>query len=443
LNEFHEKCAKKRKIFGPDIKRELSNAVSFVAVSKGSASTFDVIVIGGGAAGFYAATQACEMKPLRVLILEKSNKVLAKVKISGGGRCNVTHNCFNPFQLATHYPRGEKALKNIFKVFDAEKTAEWFEQSGVELKTENDGRMFPVTDNSQTIIDCLMGKSFQLAIKLELSEGVVEVRKESDHFLITTQSGKSYESKNVVIATGGSPNSQSYDWIRKLGHSIVPPIPSLFTFNDSEKKFNDLMGVSVPDGEVRIAGSKFVQRGPVLITHWGLSGPAVIKLSAWAADYLHGVNYDFTALVSWVGPMREDDMKSTLDSFKKTKAKQKVISNPQFGLPQRLWTKLCELSGIEETKIWSELALKYSNRLMEFLIRCPFQIKGKTTFKEEFVTCGGVDLKDVNLETMESKVVSGLYFAGEVLNIDGETGGFNFQAAWSTGYLAAKAIASK
>jgi predicted Rossmann fold flavoprotein len=443
LNEFHEKGAKKRKIFRVSAKTELSNAISFVAVNKSSPSTFDLIVIGGGAAGFYAAIQACEEKPLHVLILEKSNKVLAKVKISGGGRCNVTHNCFNPFQLSSHYPRGEKALKNIFKKYEAEKTVAWFEQNGVELKTEEDGRMFPVTNDSQTIIDCLMGKSFQLGIKLELSEGVVEIKKEGSIFSITTRSGKDYLADNVLIATGGNPNIQSYDWIQKLGHTIVHPIPSLFTFNDSEKKFNDLMGVSVPAGEVRIAGSKFLQQGPVLITHWGLSGPAVIKLSAWAADYLHGLNYNFTALVSWVGPMKEDEMKATLDSFRKTKGKQKVISNPQFGLPQRLWTKLCELSGIEEVKIWSELAVKNSNRLMEFLIRCPFQIKGKTTFKEEFVTCGGVDLKEVNLETMESKIVGGLYFAGEVLNIDGETGGFNFQAAWSTGYVAAKAISAK
>lgn len=414
-----------------------------MAVSKSSPSTFDLIVVGGGAAGFFTAIQACEQKQLSVLILEKSNKVLSKVKISGGGRCNVTHNCFNPFQLATHYPRGEKALKNIFKTYDAEKTVGWFEQNGVELKTEDDGRMFPVTDDSQTIVDCLMSRTFQLGIKLELSEGVVEIKKEGNTFSIKTQSGKNFETKNVMIATGGNPNTHSYDWIRDLGHTIVPPIPSLFTFNDSEKKFNELMGVAVPNGEVKIAGSKFSQIGPVLITHWGLSGPAVIKLSSWAADYLHSVNYTFTALVSWVGPMKEDEMKSALDSFKKTKSKQKVISNPQFGLPQRLWTKLCELSGVEESKIWSELALKNSNRLMEFLIRCPFQIKGKTTFKEEFVTCGGVDLREVNLETMESKIVSGLYFAGEVLNIDGETGGFNFQAAWSTGYIAGKSIATK
>jgi predicted Rossmann fold flavoprotein len=402
---------------------------------------FDLIVIGGGAAGFYGAIQAREIKPLEILILEKSNKVLSKVKISGGGRCNVTHDCDNPFELASHYPRGEKQLKNVFKKYDASKTINWFHENGVTLKVEDDGRMFPITDNSETIIECLMKKITSLKIKLALGEGVTEITKEANGFLVTTLTGKSFLAQNILIAMGGNPNAQSYDWIKKLGHNIVPPIPSLFTFNDSEKKFNDLMGVAVANGEVRIAGTKFSQTGPVLITHWGLSGPAVIKLSSWAAEHLNSVKYDFTALVSWVGPITEEKMKTTLEEFKKTKGKQKVIANPQFGIPQRLWTRFCELSGVEENKIWSELSLKSTNRLMEYLIRCPFKIQGKTTFKEEFVTCGGVDLKEVDMDTMESKIVKGLYFAGEVLNIDGETGGFNFQAAWSTGYLAGKAIA--
>jgi predicted Rossmann fold flavoprotein len=402
---------------------------------------FDLIVIGGGAAGFFGAIQAAEMKPgLRVLILEKSTKLLSKVKVSGGGRCNVTHNCFDPIKLSHHYPRGEKQLRNIFKPFHAEHTVSWFKSKGVLLKAEEDGRMFPVTDNSQTVIDCFMREALRLKIKIETSEGVVAAVYEEDHFKIFTSTNKTFTSENILIAIGGHPNPQAYDWIASMGHSIVSPIPSLFTFNDSDKKFKDLMGVAVPNAEVKIAGTKFTSQGPVLITHWGLSGPAVIKLSAWAAEHLHKLNYEFTTLISWVGVIKEDDIRNFFTDHKNTKGKQKIFKNPLFQLPQRLWTRLCELSEIEEKKIWSELPQKNLNRLIEFLIRCPFQIKGKTTFKEEFVTCGGVDLKEVDLETLESKKVKGLFFSGEVLNMDGETGGFNFQAAWSTAYAAAKGI---
>lgn len=402
---------------------------------------YDLIVIGGGAAGFFGAIQAATLKPgLKVLLLEKSNKLLAKVKVSGGGRCNVTHHCFDAAQLSRHYPRGEKPLRNVFRTYEASKTVAWFESKNVKLKTEDDGRMFPITDSSQTIIDCLMQEALRLKIRIEMGEGVVRLDRHEDGFDVHTQTGKTYQTDNVLAATGGSPGKQAYDWIAHAGHTIVPPIPSLFTFNDSEKKFSDLMGVAVPAAEVRIAGTKLSQEGPVLITHWGLSGPAVIKLSAWAAEHLHNIQYQFTALVSWIGPAKEDDIRLQLLEQKKNRGKQKVLSNPLFALPQRLWFRICELADIDANKIWAELPQKNMNRLMEFLIRCPFQIKGKTTFKEEFVTCGGVDLKEVDLETMQSKKMPGLYFAGEVLNIDGETGGFNFQAAWSTAYLAAKAI---
>lgn len=275
-----------------------------------------------------------------------------------------------------------------------------------------------------------------------MGEAVISAAKRGDDFEITTSSA-TYSCTNLLIAAGGNPNIQFYEWISQLGHTIVPPIPSLFTLNDSENHFKDLMGLSVPNAEVRIAGTKLLQEGPVLITHWGLSGPAVIKLSAWAAEYLNQHKHEFTALVSWIGPTTESQIQKQLLEFKQAKGKQKVYTNPQFGIPQRLWTRLCELSQIEESKIWAEVAQKNLNRLMEFLIRCPFKIKGKTTFKEEFVTCGGVDLKEVDVERMESKLVKNLFFAGEVLNIDGETGGFNFQAAWSTAYLAAKSITAK
>ena len=413
-------------------------------MEKSNLEKFDLIVVGGGAAGFYGAIRAAEFNPaLKILILEKSNKVLAKVKISGGGRCNVTHDCLEPFKLARHYPRGEKSLKSIFKAHNVADTIEWFKSKGVELKIEEDGRMFPVTDDSQTIIDCLMREALSHKVKIQMGEAVTSARKVDDHFEIETQSQNHYVSKSLLIASGGNPGSQFYDWIAKLGHTIVPPIPSLFTFNDSENNFKDLMGLAVSNAEVRIAGTKLSQEGPVLITHWGLSGPAVIKISAWAAEYLNQQKYEFTALVSWIGKTTESEIQRQLQDFKQTKGRQKIYTNPQFGIPQRLWTRLCELSQIEENKIWSEVSQKNLNKLMEYLIRCPFKIKGKTTFKEEFVTCGGVDLKEVDVERMESKIVPKLFFAGEVLNIDGETGGFNFQAAWSTGFVASKSITAK
>lgn len=401
-------------------------------------SNFDLIVAGGGAAGFYGAIQAAELHSgLKILIIEKSGKLLSKVRVSGGGRCNVTHHCFEPVKLSRHYPRGEKKLRSLFKQYDAGKTVSWFASKGVELKTEEDGRMFPVTDNSQTIIDCFMHEAGYHKMRIETGDGVVRIKPGADFFEVITQSGKVYSAPRVLIATGGSPKADAYHWIEELGHTVLPPIPSLFTFNDPEKRFADLMGIAVAHAEVRIAASKFKQEGPVLITHWGLSGPAVIKLSAWAAEYLHAMHYNFTALVSWIGPAREETLRAYLQEQKTGRSKQKIYSNPLFELPQRLWVRLCELSEVDDKKIWAELSQKSLNKLLENLMRCPFEIKGKTTFKEEFVTCGGVDLQEVDLQTMESKKVKGVFFAGEVLNIDGETGGFNFQSAWSTGFIAA------
>jgi len=404
---------------------------------------FDLIVIGGGAAGFFGAIQAAEMKPtLKVLILEKSNKILSKVRISGGGRCNVTHHCYNPFELAHHYPRGEKFLKNLFKSFHAEHVVNWFASKGVVLKAEDDGRMFPTTDTSQTIINCFVLRTQALNIKIEMGKAVTRIEEDRNGLRISCSDGASYETKKVLITTGGSPNKQSYNFIADLNHTIREPIPSLFTFNDSENKFKDLMGIAVPNAEVKIAGTKFLQTGPILITHWGLSGPAVIKLSSWAAVHLYESNYQFTALVNWLGQTKEDELRATLMEYKLSRTKQRVLSNALFSLPQRLSERLCKLAEIDDTKTWPELPQKKINKLIEFLIRCPFEIKGKTTFKEEFVTCGGVDLSEVNFETMESRKLRNVFFAGEVLNIDGETGGFNFQTAWTTGFIAAKAITS-
>lgn len=399
---------------------------------------FDLVVIGGGAAGFFGAIAAAEMNPsLSILILEKTTKLLSKVKVSGGGRCNVTHHCYEPSPLAKHYPRGSKELKSLFRKFQAKDVVEWFESKNVNLKTEEDGRMFPVSDNSQTIIDCFLYEAGRHHIEVRIHTEAKKINSLGDKFSIEINSGQIL-TKKILIATGGYNHLENYEWLKP--NAIIPPIPSLFTFNDSKKNFKDLMGVSVSEAEVKIAGTKFSETGPVLITHWGLSGPGVIKLSAWAAEYLHEKKYEFTALVNWTGSMSEEELRKHLSELNTNHGKQKITGNPMYNIPSRLWLRLCELAEIEESWTWAILPRKNMNRLIEFLIRCPFEIKGKTTFKEEFVTCGGVDLKSIDLETMESKQTKGIYFAGEVLNIDGETGGFNFQSAWTTAYVAAKAI---
>ena len=405
---------------------------------------FDLIVIGGGAAGFFGAIIAAAKKTgLSILILEKTSKLLSKVKVSGGGRCNVTHNCFEATPLAKHYPRGQKELKALFRKFQAKDIVAWFESKNVKLKAEEDGRMFPVTDNSQTIIDCFINEAERNKINIKLNSEVTKITPINKGFQVQVGKDEVYIAKKILIATGGYNNLNSYQWIAKTSHPIINPIPSLFTFNDTEKKFTDLMGIAVANAEVKIAGTKLSEQGPVLLTHWGLSGPAVIKLSAWAADYLHGLHYTFTALVNWTGNTTEDELRSLFSNMKEKHGKQKVLTNPMFSIPQRLWQRLCELAEIQEAKIWAELPQKNMNKLLEHLIRCPFLIKGKTTFKEEFVTCGGVDLQSIDLETMQSKTMKGLYFAGEVLDIDGETGGFNFQSAWTTAWVAAQHISSQ
>lgn len=405
---------------------------------------FDLVVVGGGAAGFFGAIQAAEQCPgMRIVLLEKSNRLLAKVKISGGGRCNVTHHCFEPSPLSQHYPRGEKTLRTLFKEFHAGHAVAWFREKGVPLKTEGDGRMFPETDSSQTVIDCFMREALRHRIQIVMACAVSKLTHGGDTIELQCLRGETFRARMVLVASGGHTSAAAYDWLRATGHTVVPTIPSLFTFNDASKSFADLMGVAVPQAQVMIAGTKFVQDGPLLVTHWGLSGPAVIRLSAWAAEFLYQAGYRFTALVSWIGKTSEENVRANLHAYKLQHGQQRVIAHPLYNLPQRLWQKLCSLAAIEETTRWSELPKKNTNKLLENLIRCPFSIQGKTTFKEEFVTCGGIDLKEVHTGTMESKRLPGLFFAGEVLNIDGETGGFNFQAAWTTAYIAARAIASR
>jgi predicted Rossmann fold flavoprotein len=404
---------------------------------------YDLIVVGGGAAGFFGAIQAAERKAgLKILILEKSSKLLTKVKVSGGGRCNVTHYEYNPIRLAQHYPRGEKLLKRLFRKYQAADVVKWFEEKGIRIKAEEDGRMFPVTNSSQTIIDCFMALAMKYNIGIERNQAVTKLDRQGDELALTTQSGKKFLAKYVLVAVGGHSQRSAYHWLEASGHVITPLAPSLFTFNDPSKKFIHLMGVAVDGAVVKIAGTKLSQAGPVLITHWGLSGPAVIRLSAWAAEYLQKANYEFTVLISWIGDKKENLLREELLQSSR-KSKQKITVNPLYKLPLRLWQTLCDEAGIKEDKIWSELGNRNVNKLIEQLIRCPFTIRGKTTFKEEFVTSGGVDLGEINSETLESKKIPNLFFAGEVLNVDGETGGFNFQAAWTTAWIAAQSISKK
>ena len=398
-------------------------------------------VIGGGAAGFFGAIAAAEAKA-EVILLEKTTKLLAKVKVSGGGRCNVTHSCFDVNLLLKNYPRGLKELKKTFQQFSVNDTIKWYEERGVRLKTEADGRMFPVTDSSQTIIDCLSFEAAKHKVKIITGAAVTKIEKKGNCFYVTTLSDEVFSFDKLLVATGGYPKEDAYHWLKETSHSIVPPVPSLFTFNIPNSKFEGLQGISVPMASIKIAGSKTIQSGPVLITHWGLSGPAVLKLSAWEARNLHEANYHFTIMINWVPEYTEDMMREELTKIKKEDFRKTIYSNPYFNLPRRLWERLVTLAEINEAIKWADLPAKNLNKLLEELIRCCMTVSGKTTFKEEFVTCGGVNLKEVDFTTMQSKLCPGLYFAGEALDVDAVTGGFNFQAAWATGYIAGKAMAT-
>ena len=400
-----------------------------------------VVVIGGGAAGFFGAISCARFNyNAEITLLERSEKLLSKVRISGGGRCNVTHACFDNNKLVKYYPRGNKELKIPFSFFSTNQTVDWFESRGVKLKAEADGRMFPVTDSSQSIVDCLIREARVLGVKIMTGFAVGGIEPRGKEWLVKLRGGENMICDRVLVACGGNPNDESYNWLRELGHEVVPPVPSLFTFNVPNSRLNGLQGISVPNAEIRIEGTKLENSGPLLITHWGFSGPAILKLSAWAAREIHDMNYEFNVHINWVPKYSEEMMKKELQEIKEKHPKKVVFSTPFFDIPRRLWERMVNISEIDDEIRWGDVPSKKLNKLMEELIKGVHWVKGKTTFKEEFVTCGGVDLKDINLLSMESTKHKGLFFAGEILNVDGVTGGFNFQAAWTTGFIAGKAI---
>ncbi|SIT15315.1 BaiN/RdsA family NAD(P)/FAD-dependent oxidoreductase [Belliella pelovolcani] len=393
-------------------------------------------IIGAGAAGYFAAIHASSQHN-QVTILEKTSKSLAKVKISGGGRCNVTHAALEVNHLVKNYPRGEKFLKKSFQQFAVKDTIDWFESRGVKLKVEADGRMFPISDDAESIIQALKNEALKKQVTIKYQFGVSEIRFSSQKFELSN--GKeTLVFDRLIICTGGSPKLEGFDFIKALGHEIQAPVPSLFTFNTPSEPIKSLMGIAMPEAHVKLEGTKLSYKGPLLITHWGISGPAVLKLSAFGAKWLAEQTYKAKAHIRWNASWTEDGLMQDVNQFKTAHPKKKVSTNPLFGIPARLWEHIVLRADIKEADLWHEISKKQLNRLIQNLFCYIVAIEGKTTFKEEFVTAGGVSLNGVNPETMESKITPGLFFAGEVLDIDGITGGFNFQAAWTTGYIAGK-----
>ena len=397
----------------------------------------DIIVIGGGAAGFFAAINIAEQNPnVTVAILERGKEVLTKVKVSGGGRCNVTHAEFIPKELVLNYPRGEKELLGPFHQFMTGDTIDWFEKRGVALKIEEDGRMFPISDSSQTIIDCFLSEAKKNGVEVHLNHSVKSIHPKSELFHVETSQGQ-FVSKKVVMATGSNP--KVWELMKHLGHSIVSPVPSLFTFNIKDNRIEDIPGVVVNNVMVKVIDSHLESSGPLLITHWGMSAPAILKLSAFGALELAKRHYKFQIEINFINMLFEDAL-NALKELKHNLAKKTVYKSPQFNLPKRLWQKLVFASNIDAENRWADLNTDRMEALANQLTRAVFKVDGKSTFKEEFVTAGGIELKEVNFKTFESKLVPNLYFAGEVLNIDAITGGFNFQNAWTSAFIVAKSI---
>lgn len=433
-----------------------------------------IVVIGGGAAGFFGAITCAKTHPhTRVTLLEAGRKPLEKVRISGGGRCNVTHACFDAAVLAQNYPRGGKALRGPLTRFQPLDTVKWFESQGVKLKTESDGRMFPTTDDSATIVNCLIRAAEDAGVELRTGTSVVGVSykdainrgstidaslpdainrgstrdarrdksrlyNSSPSFEIQLKTGEVLTADRLLLATGSSP--EGYQIAKSLGHTIEPPVPSLFTFNIRDERLRDLAGISVTNARVRLPEAKLEQIGPVLVTHWGLSGPAILKLSAWGARFLHDCWYETPLQVNWLPQYNAEELRQMLQAVKNQLPRREISSSCPVPLPRRLWERLVGAVGIAEQTRWAEVSNKSLNQLVEELIQGKYQIAGKGVFKEEFVTCGGVSLKEVNFKTVESRLCAGLYFAGEILDIDAVTGGFNFQNAWTTGWIAGQSI---
>ena len=402
-----------------------------------------LVVIGGGAAGFFCAVNAARLQPnIEVIILEKTGKLLSKVKVSGGGRCNVTHGCFSMGDMVKKYPRGEQFLKKAFHHFFTTDTIQWFIDRGIETKTEKDGRMFPSSNSSQTIVDCFLNEAVKYNVQIEINTDVTNLHFQNNKWIITTFFNKEIAADFVCIASGGFMKMANAKWLDLLGHTIAPPVPSLFTFNMPANPITKLMGLSVEHARVKILGEKLETEGPLLVTHWGLSGPAILKMSAYAALILANKNYDFTVVINWLPLYNENSLREKMQLLRFDMATTKIQNKNPFFLPTRLWEYLLLESGIKEGIKWTDLKAKEQNLLIKNLCLQSFQIKGKTTFKEEFVTAGGVNTEEIDVNTMESKLQKNLFFAGEVINIDGVTGGFNFQNAWTTGWIAAKAIAN-
>ena len=400
-------------------------------------SNFDIIIVGGGAAGFFTAINSAEKNPnLKIAILERGKEVLTKVKISGGGRCNVTHACFVPNELVKNYPRGEKELKGPFNTFCSGDTIEWFEKRGVPLKIEDDGRMFPVSDSSQTIIDCFLSEIKKYGIQVLTNQSVQSIYKAENYWKVETNN-ENFVCEKLVMTTGSNP--KIWEMLAQINHTVVAAVPSLFTFNITDKRIKDLMGLSA-HATIKIKNSKLQASGPLLITHWGLSGPAILKLSAWGALELAAKKYQFAIEVNWLHDIDLADAVDLLKELKLEHAKKAVSKKCLFELPNRLWENLVIAANIAAETKWADLNKNQMQQLANQLTKCEFQVNGKSTFKEEFVTAGGIDLKEINFKTMESKLHQNLFFAGEIVNIDAITGGFNFQNAWTSAVIVANAL---
>lgn len=405
---------------------------------------FDVVIVGGGAAGFFAAAAALQREPhLRLVILERGGVVLSKVRVSGGGRCNVTHACFDPHELVERYPRGQRELLGPFYQWSPSDTMAWFEERGVRLKTETDGRVFPVSDDSGSIIDCLKKVVQEARGEIWTRCSVDHIEVADDGFGVTLAKNQRLMGRCLLLASGGLREGKLANTVRGLGHTIESLAPALFSFHIADERLAGLAGLSVPSVTISVPGTKWRSQGPLLVTHWGMSGPSVLKLSSWGARWMREVDYRFDVIINWAGGEDPRSLRSQLLSQRQAVARRRVIGTPLFGLPKRIWERFVQAAGIQDDLCWAQLSYAAADALAKGVGECRFPVSGKSMNKEEFVTCGGVRLAEVQFKTMESRRIPGLFFAGEILDIDALTGGYNFQAAWTTGYLAGQSMAER